>query len=503
MALSQGIATSKTTTSGNVTTTAVTTTSGSTVVVLFMEDGGSFTSVTDNKGNTYTRIGSSQSLSSYPSGTGHVFYCSNIVGGSGHTFTGTATGGGWNAILVTEVLGADAASFDVTAQRLDTSSPFTVTSPTTSQADEMLVALVGIAGTGGNANASESTGFTVVASQPDYSYMQGAVATRVVSSTGAYTPSFTITNTSDTMLWIATFKAAGSTDYPLTADSGSFALTGADAGLLGGRVLTSGAGSFALTGSDATLTYTPLSSYSLAADAGSYALTGADAGLVAARSVSAATGAFVLTGGATTRIVARKLVAASRAFVLSGKVATLTAARTVAAAAGSYALTGADATLVYSPVGSYTLVADGGSYALAGTDATLIYVPAQTAVGGGSYEAAAAEWERSQKWQKEAQKLLFGEPEAAPKAKTKKSTTQAAQDAPRRPRKAEPAPIQPASTAALDGLLARSYGPALNRLQQAMAARELGRIVQAAMAAEAQILADEEAVIELLLLEVA
>lgn len=382
MALSLGLAKVATGATATLTTTSGTSTAGSTFVALVMGDGAATGVPSDNKGNTFVEWGSQQYLIGYGAGHGKVFRCENAAGGAGHTFTVT-NGSAYGALIVLEVKGAAAASFDVSAQTRDSSSPYTVTTPTTSQADEIVVALLGFTGTGGDGVTTESTGFTVAAEQRNWDYMQAAAAYKVVSAVGAFTPSFSITNSSDAALWIATFKAAaGATDYPLAANSGSFALTGADAGLLGSRVLTSGAGSFALTGSDATLTYTPLSSYSLAAGAGSYALTGASAGLVAARSVSAATGAFALTGGATTRIVARKLVAASRALVLSGKVATLKAARTVAADAGSYALTGADATLVYSPVGSYTLVADSGGFALTGSEAVLTLEGSPTTTAG-------------------------------------------------------------------------------------------------------------------------
>lgn len=65
----------------------------------------------------------------------------------------------------------------------------------------------------------------------------------------------------------------------LTADAGSFALTGQDAALRIGRVITADAGAFVLTGQDATLTVTPAggTAYTLTAEAGSFALTGQDA----------------------------------------------------------------------------------------------------------------------------------------------------------------------------------------------------------------------------------
>jgi hypothetical protein len=68
----------------------------------------------------------------------------------------------------------------------------------------------------------------------------------------------------------------------LTADAGAFTLSGQDAALSVGRVITADAGAFTLTGQDATLTVTPAggTAYTLTADAGDFALTGQDAQFV-------------------------------------------------------------------------------------------------------------------------------------------------------------------------------------------------------------------------------
>ena len=67
--------------------------------------------------------------------------------------------------------------------------------------------------------------------------------------------------------------------YTLTAEAGSFALTGQDAGLLVGYVLDAGAGAFTLTGQAAGLFH----NYILAAEAGAFIFTGIEADLTRAR----------------------------------------------------------------------------------------------------------------------------------------------------------------------------------------------------------------------------
>jgi hypothetical protein len=151
---------------------------------------------------------------------------------------------------------------------------------------------------------------------------------------------------------------AAPSGYTLTADAGSYALTGQAAGLLAQRVLAAEQGSYALTGAAAGL----LAARTLAADQGSYALTGQPASLVASRAVQAGQGSYTLTGQSAALLVQRML----------------------AAAQGAYTLSGQDAALVYTPVGAYTLSAAGGSYALTGQSAGLAVARAFTA-GQGSY----------------------------------------------------------------------------------------------------------------------
>lgn len=122
---------------------------------------------------------------------------------------------------------------------------------------------------------------------------------------------------------------------------------------------------------------------------------------------------------------------------------------------------------------------------------------------GGRRKAYAESWreheqhQRRTRWDKEAAEYV--KPQT--KAKKAEESTQAAQDAPQQPRTAEPAPITPISTAALDELLARAGQlPVAALLADAMQRRMQAEIVQAAMQAEAELAAEEEAVAMLLVL---
>lgn len=213
------------------------------------------------------------------------------------------------------------------------------------------------------------------------------------------------------------------THYTLTADAGSFALSGNDAGLRATRSLTAAVGAFTLTGNDTGLTSLPapternyilgglfptyvqetgtrdfvlvaayvegtfpdaLNAYSLPTTTGAFTLTGNATGLLRGYPLAAGLGAFVLTGTASGLTAARKLVAGTGTFSLTGQDAALTAGATVAVDVGVFALTGIDAGLradrkITSDVGSfsltgnaaglfksYPLAAETGAFALTG-----------------------------------------------------------------------------------------------------------------------------------------
>lgn len=158
---------------------------------------------------------------------------------------------------------------------------------------------------------------------------------------------------------------AGGSGSTLTADTGTFALTGAAANLLFNRAVVASSGSFTLSGADATLIYSG-SAATLVADNGSFNLAGTAANLLVGKRLTADGGSFVLTGSDSLSDLS--MVASSGSYTLTGGAVTFIysgSTYTLAANAGSFALTGANVGLVYSG-STYTLAADSGSYALTG-----------------------------------------------------------------------------------------------------------------------------------------
>lgn len=175
--------------------------------------------------------------------------------------------------------------------------------------------------------------------------------------------------------------------FPLAASAGSYALTGTDA-LLTKRTmktLAASAGSYALTG----IATGVLHRWVASASAGSYALTGVAATVtkLANKSLAAGVGSYALTGTAAAVLRGRKTAALTASYALTGVTASLRYGRNLAAVAGSYALIGTAAAITRKVQGK--LVADPGSYALTGIAAGVLR-GRKTVAGIASYSLTGA-----------------------------------------------------------------------------------------------------------------
>ncbi len=116
----------------------------------------------------------------------------------------------------------------------------------------------------------------------------------------------------------------------LTASAGSYSLSGQSATLVKGRVLTAQAGSYSVTGQSADIDYAAVTGYTLTAQAGSYSLTGQGAGVNVGKVLTAQAGAYSFTGQGADIAIGRALFAQ----------------------AGSYSITGSSAVIDYSGGGA-------------------------------------------------------------------------------------------------------------------------------------------------------
>ena len=162
--------------------------------------------------------------------------------------------------------------------------------------------------------------------------------------------------------------ASTATNYTLTADGGTFALSGQTSDLLFKRKLIADNGSFTLSGQTSDLLF----NRNLVSDAGNFNLTGQDSNLLFNRLLASDVGAFNLTGNDIGLLYNRVLNVENGAFILSGQDTSLHFNRLLTLENGSFVLTGNDADLIYTPIGGYVLTADGGSFNLTGFDSNLL-----------------------------------------------------------------------------------------------------------------------------------
>ena len=169
-------------------------------------------------------------------------------------------------------------------------------------------------------------------------------------------------------------------DIPLSADPGTYNLTGSNAELVRSSFLDAASGSYALTGAAADLVKT--SPLFIDAASGAYNLTGSAATLVRSSFLDAASGSYALTGAPAdlAKTIIRILDAASGTYSLVGNVAGLARASFLSADSGAYNLTGVAAALFRS----ISLSTDAGSYSISGQNASLTQAK-QVSADPGSY----------------------------------------------------------------------------------------------------------------------
>jgi hypothetical protein len=173
------------------------------LIGLSFDNGATLDTVGDNKGNAYTRIGTGVAAPSRL----ELYRCENGNGGAGHTASAEFTGPSFGTIYLIEATGllTSGQQFDQTAANQDGSSPYTVTTPTLGQADELIITLMG---SGAAAPTYASSNTTIIDKEENGGAFWTSVITKAVAaSTSAFTPSFT-GGDGNSILIVATFKAA-------------------------------------------------------------------------------------------------------------------------------------------------------------------------------------------------------------------------------------------------------------------------------------------------------
>lgn len=164
---------------------------------------------TDSKSNVYTAATTNTTQSTINCRT---YRKENGTGGALHTWTISTTGSANLTALVGEAVGVATASvLDQANQGTDAATPFgNAIAITTTQAGEIIFASLSGNSAVTPATHAESTGFTicetVTTGGPDW---PGALAYKVVASTGTYNASFTEASGTNASVHIVSYKDAG------------------------------------------------------------------------------------------------------------------------------------------------------------------------------------------------------------------------------------------------------------------------------------------------------
>lgn len=185
-------------------------------------------------------------------------------------------------------------------------------------------------------------------------------------------------------------------DYTITAETGTFALTGTATTFASNYRVTAAPGAFSLTGNASGLYATRL----VTADPATFTLAGTDTNILYNRAILAEPGAFTLAGNAAALLASFKVTADPAAYTVTANDAALSRMLRLACEPGTFALSGNDANLLVSYVlaaqtqaytvtgnaadilKTYLLLADAGAFTLNGQNAELrqqYRIAAQTA----------------------------------------------------------------------------------------------------------------------------
>jgi hypothetical protein len=248
---------------GNQTTTAATsdtatftnaTVTGRGVIVVFaLKSGRRVSTLVDNKGNTYNRVGFAVDESD---AVVEMWYAQQITGGASHVITVTYDGAAncvWGAVEVSRVKGGggllDANSVRTTTRGgVGSSASVTVTSGTLRDRNELVVAMLSLAGGGADAGIDTPTAYTAITQFNNFDGIHaGHGAYRTAPNTQAQSATWANdTTTAPYAAIIAAFRAVGAVSVSGTAPVNTVvpAITGTTTE---GETLTSSTGTWSGT----------------------------------------------------------------------------------------------------------------------------------------------------------------------------------------------------------------------------------------------------------------
>lgn len=229
-------------------------------------------------------------------------------------------------------------------------TPHPAITATTVSGGKLVALLTLTSGTGGGPSSVTGTGVTVhtLATQNGNSLYIVEKDDTAGSTTIDLTVTFGTSGDGSWRLDGYALQPPASSGFTVTAESGTYNLTGQTANTLYTRIMAGGQGTYSLTGVDALLVKS--GSYSFNAEPGAYTLIGASA--LVDLSMNAAQGSYALTGQAATLTFTPfsnpSVTAEFGSYTLTGRDANTNYGRIMPAEVGVYALTGRQAGLIWS-----------------------------------------------------------------------------------------------------------------------------------------------------------
>lgn len=177
-----------------VTTAAGAVSAGDTLVLIVAFDPATTVSSVSITGSGSDTFGAAK-VSATGLGKIAAYVCENATGGASVTATANFSAAAFPTAHLIKCTGVATSSYDSASlgSALDATSPYTVTSGTFAQANNVVIAALET--NWGTTGAYASSNFTLLSSEPDVAnFWTSAVGKLVVTATTAVTPSFTRTN---------------------------------------------------------------------------------------------------------------------------------------------------------------------------------------------------------------------------------------------------------------------------------------------------------------------
>jgi hypothetical protein len=346
------------------------------------------TSVTDNKGNTYTQRGKVSRTGSF---TSFLYTCENATGGAGTVVTLNIGFTEYPTLAAVAMSGVVTSSvLDVlTTDGVDTVQPWTLSSGTLAQADEIVFGFVGSDSGGASDTFTEGSGMTKLGEVVDSNlYWTGALAYVVVAATTARVQSWTNSGGgSNSTQIVASFKASGGGGGPTTTTATAAAGVATVSGVGASSAKTTGtaaAGTATVAGVGSSTAVTTAT-----AAAGSATVSAVGAAVILTTATAAAGAATVSGVGSSTAATGGQ---ANGVATVSGAGASTAATAGQAAGSATVSAVGSSsaATTATPAAGSATVSAVGSSVAAGQTTAVPAEGVATVSAQGSSIVATTA-----------------------------------------------------------------------------------------------------------------